>query len=51
MLVASTSMVKINRLAQLTWKFEMKDPESSKTILSIEIHKDGIDGKFWVITT
>jgi hypothetical protein len=23
---------------------------SNKTILSIEIHRDGIDGKFWVIT-
>jgi hypothetical protein len=40
MLVASTSMVKINGLAQLDRTFEMKDLRDAKQILGIEIHRD-----------
>jgi hypothetical protein len=40
MIVASTSMVKINGLAQLDRTFEMKDLRAAKQILGIEIHRE-----------
>jgi hypothetical protein len=45
MLVASTSMFEINRLAQLVRMFEMKDLGVEKQILGMEIHRDRKDGK------
>jgi hypothetical protein len=45
MLVASTSMFEINRLAQLVRTFEMKDLGVEKQILGMEIHRDRKDGK------
>ena len=46
MLVASKSMVKINRLkAQLARAFDMKDLGVEKQILGMEIHRDMKNGK------
>jgi hypothetical protein len=48
MLVASTSMFEINRLAQLVRTFDMKDLGATKQILGMEIHRDRKDGKLWL---
>jgi len=45
-LVASTSMFEINRLAELVRTFDMKDLRASKQILDMEIHRDRKYGKF-----
>jgi hypothetical protein len=45
MLVASTSMFEINRLAQLVRMFDMKDLGATKQILGMEIHRDRKYGK------
>ena len=49
MLVASTSMVKINGLAQLVRTFEMKDLRDEKQILGIEIHRDEENDKRMIL--
>ena len=48
MLVASTSMFEINRLAQLVRTFNMEDLGVAKQILGMEIHRDRKDGKLWL---
>jgi hypothetical protein len=49
MLVASKSMVKINKLkAQLARAFDMKDLGATKQILGMEIHRDRKNGKLWL---
>jgi hypothetical protein len=48
MLVASTSMFEINRLAQLVKTSDMKDLGVAKQILGMEIHRDKKDGKPWL---
>ena len=49
MLKASTSMVKINWLAQSAWIFGDDGSESNKTILGMEAHRVMIDDlSFWL---
>ena len=49
MLIASKSMCKVNRLKFLLCKeFDMKDLDTAKKILSLEIPRDREAGKLWM---
>ena len=49
MLIASKSMCKVDRLKFLLHKeFDMKDLDTAKKILSLEIPRDRVAGKLWM---